>query len=70
MKEKPKYTKLTNELKLEIYALCREGWSPEQTAAFLKVKGIANIHHETIYKHVIIDRMAGATLYQHLRHPN
>ena len=29
-----------------------------------------NLHHETIYQYILVDKQAGGTLYKHLRHQN
>jgi IS30 family transposase len=42
-------------------------WSPEQISGRLKLEGIC-VSHETIYRYVREDRLAGGLLYQHLRH--
>jgi transposase, IS30 family len=45
----------------------RLDWSPEQVSGFLRVESIMRISHETIYVHVWRERMAGGTLWTHLR---
>ena len=42
-------------------------WSPEQIAGRLKRQGQLAISHETIYRHIWADKLAGGTLYQLLR---
>lgn len=44
-----------------------DDWSPEQIAGYLKSKGI-KVSHTTIYKWVREDKLAGGTLFEHLRH--
>jgi IS30 family transposase len=46
--------------------LCRQ-WSPEQVAGHLARTGQLAISHETIYRHVWLDKKRGGTLYTHLR---
>lgn len=46
--------------------LCRQ-WSPEQVAGHLRRAGRLLISHETIYRHVWRDKVAGGLLYTHLR---
>lgn len=69
-KDKHKHIKLTGELKEVINELVRKDWSPEQIAGRLRQQGIADIHHETIYRHILKDKKTGGTLYKHLRHQN
>lgn len=52
---------------LEVEALLRQDYSPEQVSGRLKRDGGPSISHETIYRHVRADRRAGGTLHQHLR---
>jgi IS30 family transposase len=47
--------------------LLRELWSPEQIAAKLRRSGPFCISHETIYRHVWLDRSLGGDLYSYLR---
>ncbi len=44
-----------------------DDWSPEQISGIMKAKGI-KVSHTTIYKWVKEDRLAGGTLFEHLRH--
>src|SRR5215203_2769912 len=46
--------------------LCRQ-WSPEQVAGRLARSGLLSISHETIYRHVWLDKKRGGLLYTHLR---
>lgn len=50
-----------------IQARLREDWSPEQIAGRLRLEGALCISHETIYRYIWADKVAGGTLYQHLR---
>jgi transposase, IS30 family len=43
-------------------------WSPEQISGWLKEEQGIGISHERIYQHVWADKLAGGTLYRHLRH--
>ena len=69
-KNKPKDVKLTDGIKCIINAHIEDDWSPEQVAGRLKKDGIINLHHETIYQHILTDKKAGGELYKHLRHQN
>lgn len=44
-----------------------DDWSPEQISGVMKKNGIC-ISHTTIYKWVKEDKLAGGTLFEHLRH--
>lgn len=44
-----------------------DDWSPEQISGAMKLKGIS-VSHTTIYKWVKEDKLAGGTLFEHLRH--
>lgn len=46
--------------------LCRQ-WSPEQVAGHLSRTGQLSISHESIYRHVLRDKLSGGLLYTHLR---
>jgi transposase, IS30 family len=52
---------------VQIYALLREDWSPEQVAGRLRLEGRLAISHETIYRHIWADLRHGGTLHCHLR---
>jgi IS30 family transposase len=52
---------------LEVEALLRQDYSPEQVSGWLERHGLFNISHETIYRYVWDDKRAGGTLHQHLR---
>ena len=69
-KVKPKYTKLTDEVKGHLDACIKDDWSPEQAAGRLRGMGIVDLHHETIYQYILSDKRAGGVLYTHLRHQN
>ncbi|MDX8384710.1 MAG: IS30 family transposase, partial [Ghiorsea sp.] len=69
-KDKPKATKLTDDIKARISSCIEDDWSPEQVAGRLKSEGVITLHHETIYKYVLADKKAGGELYTHLRHQN
>ena len=68
--DKPKAVKLTDEIKQCINEYLVEDWSPEQIAGRLKKDGVIDLHHETIYQYVLVDKEAGGDLYKHLRHQN
>jgi len=68
--EKPKFIKLTDELKSNIDALLQQDWSPEQISGRMKQECKEVVCHETIYQHVLADKRAGGKLHLHLRrHP-
>jgi len=50
-----------------VETLVREDWSPEQVAGRLRRDGILAISHETIYRYLWADKVAGGQLYRHLR---
>lgn len=65
---KEKSIKLTDEITRVIDAYILKDWSPEQISGRLKIDGIINLHHETIYQYILADKQAGGDLYTHLRH--
>jgi len=67
---KNKSVKLTDEITRVIDDYIRSDWSPEQIAGRLKMDGIIDLHHETIYQYILADKQAGGDLYTHLRHQN
>lgn len=70
IKTKVKKIKLIPEITVQIDALIRQQWSPEQVAGYLKKEGIIDLHHETIYRHILRDKKAKGDLYLNLRHQN
>ena len=46
--------------------ICKE-WSPEQISGWMKKNMKISISHEWIYQYVLKDKMAGGSLYLHLR---
>ncbi len=68
--EKARQIKLTEKIKAKINAYLSQDWSPEQIAGRLKKGGIVNLHHETIYQYILLDKNKGGVLYKHLRHQN
>ena len=42
-------------------------WSPQQISGYLREANILSISHETIYRHVWLDRHNGGDLHQHMR---
>jgi len=69
-KTKNKAVKLTDEITGVIDEYIRSEWSPEQIAGRLKMDGVIDLHHETIYQYILADKQAGGDLYTHLRHQN
>ncbi|MDN5934361.1 MAG: IS30 family transposase [Pseudonocardia sp.] len=53
------------------YAVVRsyleQDWSPEQVAGYLRRHRQLRISHETIYRHIWVDKRQGGTLHRHLR---
>jgi len=68
--EKVKAVKLTAEIKTLLSEYIEGDWSPEQIAGRLKLEGLVNLHHETIYQYILKDKKAGGELFLHLRHQN
>jgi IS30 family transposase len=67
--EKPKATKMTDEIKLFIEEQLESNQSsPEQIAGRLKKERNISLHHETIYRYIIQDKRDGGEIYLHLRH--
>jgi IS30 family transposase len=66
--DKPKAIKLDEEMKGVITPLIEDKWSPDQISGRLKALGKAHVSHETIYRFLLKDKMAGGELYKHLRH--
>ncbi len=52
---------------MEVEALLRQDYSPEQVSGRLRLEGCLLISHETIYRHIWRDKHRGGTLHQHLR---
>jgi len=50
-----------------VQMLLRQRWSPQQISQRLKRKGQLSISHETIYRHVRLDRRLGGQLWRELR---
>lgn len=67
---KNKSIKLTDEITSIIDDYIRSDWSPEQIAGRLKMDGIIDLHHETIYQYILANKQADGDLYTHLRHQN
>lgn len=65
--DKPKATKLTPGMISKIETLLGQQWSPEQISGRLKLEGDGRVCHETIYQHVLNDKLAGGKLYLNLR---
>ncbi|MFT6255942.1 MAG: IS30 family transposase [Cellvibrionaceae bacterium] len=62
-----KATKMTPELILLIEGKLDDKWSPEQISGWLSNEEYITISHETIYRHVWLDKRLGGKLYSHLR---
>lgn len=64
-----RFIKMTSKLIALIESLLGIEWSPEQISGFLKqTPELPSVSHETIYQHILKDKMRGGMLYQHLRH--
>jgi len=50
-----------------VIAKLKDKWSPEQISAVLKIQGLLDISHETIYQYIWKDKRNGGQLYKHLR---
>ena len=50
-----------------VEGLLAEKWSPEQISGYLRRHNVFSISYETIYKHIWRDKVAGGSLYMHLR---
>ena len=51
----------------QVNILLRKQWSPEQITGYLNIMGLSGMSHETIYQHVWRDKVAGGSLWRHLR---
>jgi transposase, IS30 family len=65
---KPKAIKLDEAMKRVITSHIEEKWSPEQISGRLKRLEKPSVSHETIYRFLLTDKIAGGELYKHLRH--
>ena len=65
-----KFVKMTPQLITIIDNLIRNDCSPEQISGALKRNHCIRISHETIYQHILSDKITGGNLYQHLRRSN
>lgn len=65
-RRKPIY-RISATLWLQVEALLRQEWSPEQVSGRLKREQGIQISHEWIYQYVLKDKRWGGTLYKHLR---
>lgn len=50
-----------------VFKFLKKKWSPEQISNHVKIHENIHISHETIYKHLLIDKKSGGDLYKHLR---
>jgi len=70
-KKKPKYQKMTLEIKRYIKDKLKCDWSPEQIAGVMEKESVIHaVSHESIYRYVYENKAHGGKLYQHLRHKN
>lgn len=51
----------------EVERAVREDWSPEEIAGRRRQQRRRRVSHERIYQHIAADRLAGGTLWRHLR---
>jgi IS30 family transposase len=65
-RRKPVY-RIPASLWLQVEALLRQEWSPEQISGRLKRERGIHISHEWIYQYVFKDKRGGGNLYSHLR---
>ena len=66
-RRKPTY-RISPGVWLQVDALVRQDWSPEQISGRLKREQGIRISHEWIYQHIFRDHRHYGDLYQHLRH--
>lgn len=59
--------KLTSSVRHLLSSYLKKHWSPEQISGRLKLEGILEISHETVYKYVRQNRDLGGKLYKFLR---
>jgi len=70
-KKKPKYQKMTSEIKRYIKDKLKCDWSPEQIAGVMEKESVRHaVSHESIYRYIYENKSHGGKLYQHLRHKN
>lgn len=70
-KKKPKYQKMTSEIKRYIKDKLKCDWSPEQIAGVMEKESVIHaVSHESIYRYIYENKSHGGKLYQHLRHKN
>ncbi|MBN2772078.1 MAG: IS30 family transposase, partial [Spirochaetes bacterium] len=50
--------------------LQEEQWSPEQISVYLRKELNISISHQRIYEFIVSDKIAGGTLFKHLRQGN
>jgi transposase, IS30 family len=62
-----RFKKIRGNLQKLVEEKIRSGWSPEQISGRLKIEGIANISHETIYRHILHDSYGYGDLFKYLR---
>ncbi|SMN17474.1 Mobile element protein [uncultured Candidatus Thioglobus sp.] len=43
-------------------------WSPEQVCGWLDTNNTLKLHHESIYRYLLKDKLGGGNLYKYLRH--
>ena len=67
MKEKPKFRRFTEEIRIFVDVMLREELSPEQIVGRCRLLGFPMVSHETIYQHIWKDKRRGGDLYKHLR---
>lgn len=57
----------TNKQMKLVFSLLKQKLSPEQISNVLRQTGLLSISYETIYKHILLDKKQGGTLYKNLR---
>ncbi|SCD19306.1 Transposase for insertion sequence element IS4351 [Proteiniphilum saccharofermentans] len=55
-------------IKQKVFRLVRDEWSPKQISGYLEKYKQIRVSHETIYKWIREDKIAGGDLYTHCRH--
>ena len=66
-KEKPKYIRFTSSVKMDVEALLKADYSPEQIVGTLKKQNKEFVSVERIYQHVWVDKKQKGELFNHLR---
>jgi len=66
--KKVKNLRITKKHKKYILKHLKQGWSPEQISGRMKIDGLLQLSHETIYRYIYKRIRHGDKLHQYLRH--